>query len=161
MAQASISVSRGWKVLPIQSARSPRVMKESLVDTSPGDGMNAAAGQKFRTVLRLPGGEDHPVHRGDKTDGIAYGGGVHVMLQKRRRHHQGSGGKIGEAAGHPRVYDELHTVAQTQDFRGHGGVHLAHAAGAHQDIRSDLIEIHAGNRLKGGETGGTGQSGKL
>ena len=43
---------------------------------------NPQAGEQGGHGLHVAGGELHPVHCGDEADGVAGGGGVHVVLDK-------------------------------------------------------------------------------
>ena len=108
----------------------------------------AQGGQNLRAPLRLPGGEGHLVHRGHQADGVPHGGGVHIVLDELRRHDQRAGGQVREAPGHTGVEDQIHAIPQAQQLRGHGGVHLADAAGAGQNVRGNLKDGNAGDGLQ-------------
>ena len=84
--------------------------------------------QQRRAARRLPGGEGYPVDGGYQADGVSDGGGVHIVLDEFRGHHQTAGGQVCGAAGHACVEDHVHPEAQAEDLGRHGGVDFADAA---------------------------------
>ena len=112
-------------------------------------------------MLRLPGGEVHPVDGGDQSDGIAHGSGVHIVLDKFRGYHQRPGGQVGQAPGHTGVEDQIHAEMQAENLSSHGGVDLAHAACTGQNARCGLKEGDAGHGFHHGQVPGAGQGVEL
>ena len=74
------------------------------------------------------------VHGGYKTNGIAHGGGIHIVLHKVRGHadiadFQG----LAQCAGHAGIDDQLHRPGEQHGLAAHSGVYLADAALAQDD----------------------------
>ena len=135
---------------------------EPVAGGHPADGGGVPQFCKQRgTVFRLPGGEVHPVDGGHQSDGIAHGRGVHIVLDKFRGNHQRPGGQIGEASGHTGVENQIHAEVQAENLGGHGGVDLAHAAGAGQNARRGLKERNAGHGFHDRQIPGAGQGVEL
>ena len=99
--------------------------------------------------VQIAGGELHPVHRGHQSHTVAQGAGIHIVLQKALRQNDGTNGHILEAPGHTGVEHQVRLIQADQQLGGHGGVDLADAPGAGDDVRPDLIKRHPGHGLQG------------
>lgn len=62
------------------------------------------------------------------------------MLQEPIRQHQRADGQVLEAARHADVHNEGGVVQVDEQLGGHGGVDLAHAAAAGDDVLADTVE---------------------
>ena len=71
------------------------------------------------------------------------------MLQKALRQDNGADGQVQKAAGHPGVENQIRTVTVDAQLGGHGGVDLADAAAAGDDVLVNGIEGDAGHGLHG------------
>ena len=111
-----------------------------------GDSGGIHGGLGGRQVRR---GELNLVDGGHQSHGIADGGGVHIVLHEALRQNDGADGDILEAAGHTGVQHQIRVVEADEQLGAHGGVDLADAAAAGDDMGADLIKGHARLRADG------------
>ena len=62
------------------------------------------------------------------------------MLHEPIRQHQRADGQVLEAARHADVHHEVGVVQVDEQLGGHGGVDLAYAAAAGDDVLADTVE---------------------
>ena len=65
------------------------------------------------------------------------------MLHEAIRQHQRADGHILEASGHAHVDDARRVVQVDEQLRGHGRIHLSHAAAAGHHVLPDAVKGHA------------------
>ena len=98
--------------------------------------------------LRLIRREHHLIYRGHHPNGVPGGGRIHVVLDKVTRQNHRSDRQVQKTPRHPGIDDPVRVIPVDKELRPHRGVHLPHSAGKGEDIRLDLVDVHAAGRLQ-------------